>query len=255
MLREVFDGPLPELSESSDDEVDVNELQALNESDAVVQAERPATPATSEPLQSARQKRDKKRAKHKRQARRAGRVPDNSSDTEDDKLVAKKRRLEATADAIYVDYCLPSDANVTGPGWTGKTLGDLPPRVFSLSEVVEDYKMTYFKWDGQYVLFPCSMEHCLTTYYARSTHLLLDKDGYIIGVLLGAPRDPGWPLVNGEAFDALDKAATLLSYKDKTKAHRRGEFPSLAHGISFGGGQQVCIFLLLLLVVVSALIE
>ncbi|KAF8322385.1 hypothetical protein F5887DRAFT_1213628 [Amanita rubescens] len=80
--------------------------------------------------------------------------------------------------------------------------------------------MTRFPWDG------------------LSTHLLLDKNGYIVGVLLGMPRDvKGWKEAQGMAFVALDKAADVICPRAKEASHRRGEFPSLPHGISFGGGQ------------------
>lgn len=74
----------------------------------------------------------------------------------------------------------------------------------------------------------------------RSTHLLLDKGGYVIGVLLGKPRDKeGWKKAEDKAFDALQGAAEKISSSIKESTNRRGNFPSLAHGISFGGGQKV----------------
>jgi len=42
-----------------------------------------------------------------------------------------------------------------------------------------------------------------------------------------------------DAFLALHKAASGLSDKDKKLENRRGPFPSIPHGISFGGGQPV----------------
>ncbi|KAF8342358.1 hypothetical protein F5887DRAFT_1215900 [Amanita rubescens] len=138
------------------------------------------------------------------------------------KHVAKKRRLEAVKDVILVDYSLPSDAQAqtTRPGWIGKRIAGLPQRVFSYTELINDYQMTRFPWDG------------------LSTHLLLDKNGYIVGVLLGMPRDvKGWKEAQGMAFVALDKAADVICPRAKEASHRRGEFPSLPHGISFGGGQ------------------
>lgn len=80
---------------------------------------------------------------------------------------------------------------------------------------------------------------CLSS-YPRSTHLLLDRDGIIVGVLLGMPKDvEGWRKALNKATVALQKAADKISARAKRTTHRRGTFPSLAHGISFGGGQKV----------------
>jgi hypothetical protein len=74
----------------------------------------------------------------------------------------------------------------------------------------------------------------------RGTHLLLDRDGHIVGVLLGQPKDTeSWCWVHNNAFDLLQNAASRLSFSDQESSHRRGSFPSIAHGISFGGGQRV----------------
>ncbi|KAF8327067.1 hypothetical protein F5887DRAFT_899142 [Amanita rubescens] len=78
----------------------------------------------------------------------------------------------------------------------------------------------------------------------RTTHLLLDKDGVVIGVLLGMPKDQeGWKEAQDEAHRILRDGADKISARAKNTTHRRGTFPSLAHGISFGGGQKVPQFL------------
>lgn len=60
-----------------------------------------------------------------------------------------------------------------------------------------------------------------------------------MGVLLGWPKDTeGWQQVQDGAFKVLDLTAAVLPDRLK-KAHRRGTHPSLAHGLSFGGGQKV----------------
>jgi hypothetical protein len=70
------------------------------------------------------------------------------------------------------------------------------------------------------------------------THLI-DKEGYIVGVLLGWPRDhEGWDKAVADAFKMLQKALAYFIPRE-TSTHCRGSFPSIAHGISFGGGQQV----------------
>jgi hypothetical protein len=68
------------------------------------------------------------------------------------------------------------------------------------------------------------------------THLLLDEEHHVAGILHGQPRQ-GWQPVHNESFKALNKAVQFLN-QTPAEPHLRGEFHSIAHGISFGGGQQ-----------------
>jgi hypothetical protein len=78
----------------------------------------------------------------------------------------------------------------------------------------------------------------------RKTHLLLDSEQRIIGALVGQPRDThGWRAVHDDALAALGSAAidddlgfTPSKYERKG---RHETFPTIAHGLSFGGGQEV----------------
>jgi hypothetical protein len=72
----------------------------------------------------------------------------------------------------------------------------------------------------------------------RETHLLVDKEGYVIGALCCPPKGLGWREVQRAAFKALDKASAYFS-KRPEQTNRWGTFPSVACGISYGGGQQV----------------
>jgi hypothetical protein len=225
-LDGLFEGPLSEVEcdYSGDEENKLHPAEAGH----VVKA----TPKASFGRQGRGSRRSAARRRKKRSAQQA------ASGT-DDKHVAKKRRYEATMDAIVVDYCLPSDGNVTKPGWIGNRVAELPQRVFSLAELVNDYRMKRIPWDGRCVPFSVPSPSCGDT-GPRSTHLLLDRLGYIVGVLLGMPRDAaGWEAALDDALVALRKAASKLSAKAKNTTHRRGAFPTLAHGISFGGGQTV----------------
>ncbi|KAF8321912.1 hypothetical protein F5887DRAFT_904460, partial [Amanita rubescens] len=68
---------------------------------------------------------------------------------------------------------------------------------------------------------------------------LQERDGYIMGVLLGQPYDTRqWKEVHDDAFKTLHTAVSELPDKDKESVNRRGPFPSIPHGISFGGGQK-----------------
>ena len=83
-----------------------------------------------------------------------------------------------------------------------------------------------------------------TEWVTRSTYLLLDGENRIIGVLVGQPRNlegpQGWKAVQEDALAGLKEAAPRLKFTDKEKRDgRRGPFPTIAHGLSFGGGQMV----------------
>ena len=74
----------------------------------------------------------------------------------------------------------------------------------------------------------------------RGTRLLLDQDRYVGAVLLGQPKDAlSWSCVHDDAFDRLQGVASRLSFSPEESFNRRGSYPSVAHGLSFGGGQQV----------------
>ena len=69
-------------------------------------------------------------------------------------------------------------------------------------------------------------------------HVLLDREKRVIGALAGQPKL--WTNILKDAWDALQEARSeLASQIKKAKEHRRGEFPSFAYGLSFGGGQMV----------------
>ena len=69
----------------------------------------------------------------------------------------------------------------------------------------------------------------------RQMHLILDEDHWVVGVLCGQPRE-GWPAVHKEAFKALKKAASHFNQRP-AKPNICSNFHSIAHSISFGGGQ------------------
>jgi hypothetical protein len=74
-----------------------------------------------------------------------------------------------------------------------------------------------------------------------TTHLLLDRGHRVIGALVGQPRDAhGWRAVHDDALGALRSAARRLGFTEKEEmGGRRGPFPTIAHGLSYGGGQKV----------------
>ncbi|KAN0111296.1 hypothetical protein V8E52_008671, partial [Russula decolorans] len=74
---------------------------------------------------------------------------------------------------------------------------------------------------------------------------LLDREHRVIGVLVGRPRESDkWGAVCDDAVATLQTAADDLGFTAKEKGGGRcGHFPTIAHGLSFGGGQQVPGFL------------
>ncbi|KAH9855128.1 hypothetical protein C2E23DRAFT_724465 [Lenzites betulinus] len=65
---------------------------------------------------------------------------------------------------------------------------------------------------------------------------MLDNKGRVFAVLAGAPRDAsGWAEVNADVQKLFDEVRR--SHKFKDVSHRRGEYPSVTAGISYGGGQ------------------
>jgi hypothetical protein len=75
----------------------------------------------------------------------------------------------------------------------------------------------------------------------------MDKDRNIIASLHGRPPRPTsgpdtWMTETCDpAYEQMLEAARVLN-KAEPEVHRRGCFPALASGISFGGGQKVRIF-------------
>ena len=135
-MEELFEGPLSDVE------------YILSDEEHSAQAAR--TVVASTPLEpNAGQKGRGSRCSAYR--RRRKRVARQTASQIEDKHVAKKRRHEALKDAILVDYSLPSDAPATKPGWIGKRVAELPKRVFSLKELLDDYGMKRFPWDGRWV--------------------------------------------------------------------------------------------------------
>ena len=93
--------------------------------------------------------------------------------------------------------------------------------------------------DGKLPTCVIILQHVHLMY--SQTHLLLDQEPRVGAVLLGQPRGR-WPEVHKEAFKALFKAAKYFN-EMPVKPHMHGNFHSIAHRISFGGGQQTAGFL------------
>jgi hypothetical protein len=162
--------------------------------------------------------------------------------------MTKRHRLESTKDALKVAFDLETFIEITQPGWISSSVPDLPQHVFTRAKLQAGYGLRYFCWNGLQVSFPLYIS-LLLIWAPRRTHLLLDKEHHIIGVLLGQPRDAGLQGVHDGALSALkhvEKAIKLYSPSSnkqgpKLKSCQKCHEPhySLHHGISFRGGQPV----------------
>jgi hypothetical protein len=87
---------------------------------------------------------------------------------------------------------------------------------------------------------PCHLVHLLH----RKTHVILDRKGHIIGVLI-APPVPGreWDSVVQATTDVIRKARDKMTFSAGAYHHccayGDGEgFPTVVHSFAFGGGRE-----------------
>lgn len=67
---------------------------------------------------------------------------------------------------------------------------------------------------------------------------IVDNDGRVIAVLAGRPSDAGWEELQRRAASKLKDCRHGCRFSGKLAENRRGGFPALAIGVSFGGGQR-----------------
>lgn len=115
--------------------------------------------------------------------------------------------------------------------------GDRGSKVHESRELLEGEKFKLIEWNGMYVPFPNSVDY--SSHVLRVVRAIVDKDGRIIAVLAGCPNDSNWESVHRSGHVALQSARKRCRFPKKAKDHRRGSFPALSTGISFGGGQKV----------------
>lgn len=147
-----------------------------------------------------------------------------------------KRAAQAAALPRALDA---SQLPIANGAYTGKNLTDAGAPCRTLEELVAD-GYTYFEWDGAYV----NLTPLATAFPHRSTppstpFKIVDKDGRVIGLLAGRPADASWDDVASSAYSAMAEAAEACQFKPKHSDHRRGQFATLATGVSFGGGRTV----------------
>jgi hypothetical protein len=80
--------------------------------------------------------------------------------------------------------------------------------------------------------------YCPHATVSRPVAIQLDEDARVMVMLVGRPDDPTWDQNGVEAVEAMDIAQTQAVFRHSS--HRRGDYPTVANGLSYGGGQKVC---------------
>ena len=73
--------------------------------------------------------------------------------------------------------------------------------------------------------------------------MLADKFGQYLAVLLERPNDETWQHSMDELLKALGEARVKLWFEEREE--RRGDFDTIAFGVSYGGGQTVSLAVLI----------
>jgi hypothetical protein len=97
---------------------------------------------------------------------------------------------------------------------------------------------------------------CLSNFSNKGNHTdhesfsapyaIVDDQNRVIVMLCGRPRDGGWDAVVREMTRVLLKGGQEANLKLKDLSHRRGYYPALSSGVSYGGGQTVSILFAIL---------
>ena len=94
---------------------------------------------------------------------------------------------------------------------------------------------------GWKVCIPKSYRTRLAYSTFRTPRPIIDAKDWVITALAGRPNDSQWDDVSEGAAEDVRQAGNACSFNDEQSEHRRGQFPALATGVSFGGGQKVSI--------------
>ena len=153
------------------------------------------------------------------------------------KGVALVRREQITHTQANFDT---ANSRIASTAWQGqRESADANKKVaYSLEELLAlpDHHFRVEKWDGRYVfLFYLCEPWCLTPEYPSQPRAVTDSEDRVAVMLAGQPRDQNWSEVGQSASDA----GPQCDFAPDDLDHRRGAFPALRAGVSFGGGQKV----------------
>ena len=227
---DLFDGPLTDYEWSVEEEGQGSSSPSLSKGKPVVT--------------SIRRSYLKESQRRRRNLKRSGVQKDEGAGLGSSGVALKthvlKHRVRAARGAnIVADFSMASDANVTVPGWVGKMLKGLPRSPLGLDKLRTGYGLTLFAWDGRCVAW-LSFSYSSTSPSFSTSHLILDREKTIVGVLVGQPQDDSWRDACKGAYKALHQVASKVKPNTAgTCGHRRGISVGIPHGISLGPGHKV----------------
>lgn len=154
LYREAFDGPLTEC-ESSSTESDPPSERCPPQASGIPELPSAATPGKGH---APKVQKGKQRWTMRRRAKRSA---EHAAAGWEEKQVVKKRCTEAAKEALQLSFSILSDVHPTKPGWVGKRVASLPRQAYTLAELVSDYGMTVFPWEGRCAASLCFLPDCL----------------------------------------------------------------------------------------------
>jgi hypothetical protein len=161
--------------------------------------------------------RSKMRQRSKRQAKRKAINESNGTSLKACTIKHLQRAVPLNVESFALQEISP-----TKPGWRAKNEAEDDRKTRTLEQLTSPaYAMDYFKWDG------------------TTPGPLVDIPGRIFGAAAGMPRTTEWDAIQLNIADAFEAARGRCHFSEEELVHRRGPFPALDSGISFGGGQKV----------------
>ena len=92
-----------------------------------------------------------------------------------------------------------------------------------------------------YFVSKCTLNFCL-----RKTVPFLSREEEVFVLLAGRPKDPTFVSDLERLKDDMEISREVLTFKKGSETHRRGKYPHMSTGISYGGGSKVCRLILFL---------
>ena len=107
---------------------------------------------------------------------------------------------------------------------------------------IEDFPgFDYIPWDGRFVSAMCGLSRALTHHpipHSTTRPILSSDHDKVIAILVGRPNGEDWMRgVNEPLMASFEEVRA--AFKASANGNRRGDFASMASGISYGGGQKV----------------
>jgi hypothetical protein len=140
---------------------------------------------------------------------------------------------------------------VSRGGYTGRQEPGLQDEPWRLEGLLDE-GFELFNWNGRWVEPATNPVHRSTgsspPLYLRTPHVVLDECGNIVAALVGEPNEPDGRPKETTYRAACGRVAALLEglrtgqdgrFSAEQRVHRRGAFPALSKGMSYGGGQEV----------------